>query len=39
VLITTGTPAGVARLVGGDHLKGSIERIGAMEVDVRAEAA
>lgn len=37
VLITTGTPAGVARLAGGDHLKGSIERIGAMEVDVRAE--
>jgi 2-keto-4-pentenoate hydratase/2-oxohepta-3-ene-1,7-dioic acid hydratase in catechol pathway len=36
-LITTGTPAGVRRLEHGDRLKGSIERIGEMEVDVRAE--
>jgi len=37
VLITTGTPAGVAQLADGDRLKGSIERIGEMEVAVRAE--
>ncbi|HYT15752.1 MAG TPA: fumarylacetoacetate hydrolase family protein [Burkholderiales bacterium] len=37
VLITTGTPAGVAKLADGDHLRGSIEKIGEMEVDVRAE--
>ncbi len=37
VLITTGTPAGVAKLADGDRLKGSIEGIGEMEVDVRAE--
>jgi len=37
VLITTGTPAGVAKLGAGDHLKGSIEKIGEMEVDIRAE--
>jgi len=37
VLITTGTPAGVSKLADGDHLKGSIERIGEMEVVVRAE--
>jgi len=37
VLITTGTPAGVAKLADGDTLKGSIERIGDMEVAVRAE--
>ena len=36
-LITTGTPAGVKRLADGDHLKGSIEKIGAMELNVRAE--
>jgi 2-keto-4-pentenoate hydratase/2-oxohepta-3-ene-1,7-dioic acid hydratase in catechol pathway len=36
-LITTGTPAGVRKLKDGDRLKGSIERIGEMEVDVRAE--
>jgi len=36
-LITTGTPAGVAQLADGDHLRGSIEKIGTMEVDVRAE--
>src|SRR2546426_7666421 len=37
VLITTGTPAGVSKLADGDHLRGSIERIGEMEVAVRAE--
>jgi 2-keto-4-pentenoate hydratase/2-oxohepta-3-ene-1,7-dioic acid hydratase in catechol pathway len=38
VLITTGTPAGVSRLADGDHLKGTIEKIGTMDVDVRAGA-
>lgn len=37
VLITTGTPAGVSRLVDGDRLKGSIDRIGTMELSVAAE--
>lgn len=37
VLITTGTPAGVAKLAPGDRLKGSIEGIGEMEVEVQAE--
>jgi len=37
-LITTGTPAGVRKLVDGDHLKGSIEKIGAMELHVKDEA-
>lgn len=37
VLITTGTPAGVSKLSDGDHLKGTIEKIGEMEIDVRAE--
>ena len=37
VLITTGTPAGVAKLAPGDRLKGSIERVGEMEVEVRRE--
>ncbi len=36
-LITTGTPAGVKRLADGDHLKGSIEKIGEMELKVRVE--
>jgi 2-keto-4-pentenoate hydratase/2-oxohepta-3-ene-1,7-dioic acid hydratase in catechol pathway len=36
-LISTGTPAGVARLAPGDRLKGSIDRIGEMEVAVVAE--
>ena len=36
-LITTGTPAGVARLAPGDRLKGTIERIGEMWLDVIAE--
>src|SRR5262245_2240693 len=37
VLISTGTPAGVARLAPGDRLKGSIERIGEMEIAVQGE--
>jgi 2-keto-4-pentenoate hydratase/2-oxohepta-3-ene-1,7-dioic acid hydratase in catechol pathway len=37
-LITTGTPAGVSKLADGDHLKGTIEGIGTMELKVRAEA-
>ena len=36
-LITTGTPAGVARLAPGDKLKGRIERIGEMTLNVEAE--
>ncbi len=36
-LITTGTPAGVSKLADGDHLKGTIEKIGEMELNVRAE--
>jgi 2-keto-4-pentenoate hydratase/2-oxohepta-3-ene-1,7-dioic acid hydratase in catechol pathway len=36
-LITTGTPAGVKKLADGDHLKGTIEKIGAMELNVAAE--
>ena len=36
-LITTGTPAGVARLAPGDQLKGRIERIGEMTLNVEAE--
>ena len=36
-LVSTGTPAGVAKLAGGDRLKGGIERIGEMEVAVQAE--
>jgi 2-keto-4-pentenoate hydratase/2-oxohepta-3-ene-1,7-dioic acid hydratase in catechol pathway len=37
-LITTGTPAGVSKLADGDHLKGTIEGIGTMELNVRAES-
>jgi len=37
-LITTGTPAGVRKLSDGDHLRGSIEKIGEMELSVRAES-
>ncbi len=37
VLITTGTPAGVSQLADGDRLRGSIEKIGEMEVAVQAE--
>ena len=36
-LITTGTPAGVNELHDGDHLKGTIEKIGSMELHVKAE--
>ena len=36
-LITTGTPAGVAKLAPGDKLKGRIERIGEMTLNVVAE--
>jgi len=36
-LITTGTPAGVSKLADGDHLKGTIEGIGTMELKVAAE--
>jgi 2-keto-4-pentenoate hydratase/2-oxohepta-3-ene-1,7-dioic acid hydratase in catechol pathway len=36
-LITTGTPAGVSKLNDGDHLKGTIEKIGSMELRVKAE--
>lgn len=35
-LITTGTPAGVHKLQDGDKLKGSIEKIGEMELSVKA---
>lgn len=35
-LITTGTPAGVSRLAGGDRLKGTIGGIGSMELGVSA---
>jgi 2-keto-4-pentenoate hydratase/2-oxohepta-3-ene-1,7-dioic acid hydratase in catechol pathway len=36
-LITTGTPAGVSKLNHGDHLHGTIEKIGSMELNVQAE--
>jgi 2-keto-4-pentenoate hydratase/2-oxohepta-3-ene-1,7-dioic acid hydratase in catechol pathway len=36
-LITTGTPAGVAKLAPGDKLKGRIERIGEMMLNIEAE--
>ncbi len=36
-LITTGTPAGVSKLAAGDHLKGTIDGIGTMELKVGAE--
>jgi len=37
-LVTTGTPAGVKKLADGDHLQGRIEKIGAMELHVKAES-
>ena len=37
-LITTGTPAGVRKLGDGDRLKGSIEKIGEIEFNVKAES-
>ena len=36
-LITTGTPAGVSKLHDGDQLMGTIEKIGSMDLRVRAE--
>lgn len=36
-LITTGTPAGVSKLNDGDHLHGTIEKIGSMELFVKNE--
>ncbi|MBM4262303.1 MAG: fumarylacetoacetate hydrolase family protein [Deltaproteobacteria bacterium] len=36
-LITTGTPAGVSKLSHGDKLHGTIEKIGSMELNVKAE--
>lgn len=36
-LITTGTPAGVSKLADGDHLKGTIDGIGTMELRVAAQ--
>jgi 2-keto-4-pentenoate hydratase/2-oxohepta-3-ene-1,7-dioic acid hydratase in catechol pathway len=36
-LITTGTPAGVAKLAPGDKLKGRIEGVGEMTLSVEAE--
>ena len=36
-LISTGTPAGVSKLHPGDRLKGTMDRIGAMELTVRAD--
>jgi len=36
-LITTGTPAGVRKLAPGDRLKGRIEKIGEMTLNVAAE--
>ena len=36
-LITTGTPAGVSKLNDGDRLHGTIEKIGSMELRVKAE--
>ena len=36
-LITTGTPAGVSKLAPGDHLKGTIDGVGTMELNLEAE--
>jgi 2-keto-4-pentenoate hydratase/2-oxohepta-3-ene-1,7-dioic acid hydratase in catechol pathway len=36
-LITTGTPAGVSKLNPDDHLHGTIEKIGSMELHVKAD--
>ena len=35
-IVITGTPEGVSPIVPGDHIVASIEKIGSMEVDVRA---
>jgi 2-keto-4-pentenoate hydratase/2-oxohepta-3-ene-1,7-dioic acid hydratase in catechol pathway len=37
-LLTTGTPAGVSKLAPGDRLKGTIDGIGTMTLDVAAES-
>jgi 2-keto-4-pentenoate hydratase/2-oxohepta-3-ene-1,7-dioic acid hydratase in catechol pathway len=37
-VITTGTPAGVSKLAPGDHLKGTVDGIGTMELDVAADS-
>jgi 2-keto-4-pentenoate hydratase/2-oxohepta-3-ene-1,7-dioic acid hydratase in catechol pathway len=34
-LITTGTPAGVSKLNHGDHLHGTLEKVGSMELHVK----
>jgi 2-keto-4-pentenoate hydratase/2-oxohepta-3-ene-1,7-dioic acid hydratase in catechol pathway len=36
-LITTGTPAGVSKLNPGDHLHGTLEKVGSMELHVKAD--
>ena len=36
-LISTGTPAGVSKLHPGDRLKGTMDRIGSMQLSVRAD--
>ncbi|HUF42423.1 MAG TPA: fumarylacetoacetate hydrolase family protein [Verrucomicrobiae bacterium] len=36
-LITTGTPAGVSQLNPGDHLHGTLEKVGSMELYVKAD--
>ena len=36
-LISTGTPAGVSKLHHGDRLKGTMDRIGSMELAVVAD--
>jgi 2-keto-4-pentenoate hydratase/2-oxohepta-3-ene-1,7-dioic acid hydratase in catechol pathway len=36
-LITTGTPAGVRKLHDGDELRGGIEKIGEMQLNVKAD--
>jgi len=33
-IILTGTPAGVSRIVSGDHLQGEIEQVGSLQVTV-----
>ena len=35
-VVMTGTPEGVSPIVAGDHISATVERIGTMEVDVRA---
>jgi 2-keto-4-pentenoate hydratase/2-oxohepta-3-ene-1,7-dioic acid hydratase in catechol pathway len=35
-IVITGTPEGVSPIVPGDHIVASIEKVGTMEVDVRA---